>query len=96
MDEEEKSAKDDLTEEETEEMEETGATPEDAHREGEFDDLRDKLDKVLSAIDSMNSTLSVLVKSGAVTVDEAGSNSTSEDDGALDEIPGVDDLDLSI
>lgn len=96
MDEEEKSAKDDLTEEETEEMKETGATPEDAHREGEFDDLRDKLDKVLSAIDSMNSTLSVLVKSGAVTVDESGSNSAVKEDDALEEIPGVDDLDLSI
>lgn len=101
MEEDEKTTANDLTEQEKIEEEDTGSTPEEAHREGEFDDLSDKLDKVLDAIDSMKSTLAVLVKSGAVTVDE-GADDDDGDDGNDDDAPTVDeiqdlsDLDLTI
>lgn len=95
MDEDEKDeTQEDLTPDEKAEEEETDATPEEAHREGEFDDLAAKLDKVIEGIDSLKSTLGVLVKSGAVTVDEGTDEDTVDE--APDEIPGIDDLDLSI
>lgn len=96
MDNEEKDpTEEDLTEQEKEEQASTGATADEAHREGEFDALSEKLDKVLTAIDSMNSTLAVLVKSGAVIVDEDAEEASVSDD-VVDDIPDIDDLDLTI
>lgn len=86
MDEEEE-----LTPEEQEEAAETGETPEEAHREGEFAELRDMLKRVLDAqselrdmlggaVDAMNS---VAVDNGAQITDE-GSEPNGSENGAIE------------
>lgn len=45
---------DDETAEERTAAEDDGLTPDEAHRAGEFDDLRDMLARVLDKIDTMN------------------------------------------
>lgn len=45
---------DDETTEERDDAERDDLTPDEAHRTGEFDDLRDMLARVLDKIDSMN------------------------------------------
>ncbi|WP_295828453.1 hypothetical protein [uncultured Veillonella sp.] len=45
---------DDETTEEKDIAERDGLTPDEAHRAGEFDDLRDMLSRVLDKIDAMN------------------------------------------
>ena len=45
---------DDETTEERDDAERDGLTPDEAHRTGEFDDLRDMLARVLGKLDAMN------------------------------------------
>lgn len=45
---------DDETTEERDDAERDGLTPDEAHRTGEFDDLRDMLARVLDKIDAIN------------------------------------------
>lgn len=45
---------DDETTEERDTAERDGLTPDESHREGEFDDLRDMLSQLLDKIDAMN------------------------------------------
>lgn len=45
---------DDETTEERDTVERDGLTPDEAHRVGEFDDLRDMLARVLDKLDAMN------------------------------------------
>lgn len=84
---------DKLTEDEKEVESEDNITPDEAHRVGEFNELNKRLDDIFSTLDSLKSTLSVLVKSGNVTVDE---RDDSDSDEQYDDIPSVDDLDLTI
>ena len=84
----------DLTPEEVEDIDENpGETPGEAHREGEFDDIRDRLDGIVEMLDSMKSTIAMFISNagGSADVDD-------EDDVEieLDEIPNVEDFDLSI
>lgn len=84
----------DLTPEETEEIDENPEeTPGEAHREGEFDDLRDRLDGITKMLEQMNKSIAMFISSagGSADVDEE-----PPADVDLDEIPGVDDFDLSI
>lgn len=75
------TAADDLTDEEIEEVAE-GESPEDAHREGEFDDLRDRLESISSRLDELISTVGSLVINGTADVNETV------------EIPDDDDYDI--
>ena len=49
-----KKQMDDETTEERDTAERDGLTPDESHREGEFDDLRDMLSQLLDKIDAMN------------------------------------------
>nr|DAX10601.1 MAG TPA: Heat shock factor binding protein 1 [Caudoviricetes sp.] len=49
-----KNKMDDETTEERDTAERDGLTPDEAHREGEFDDLRDMLSRLLDKIDAMS------------------------------------------
>ena len=83
----------------------TGATPDEAHRVGEFDDLRDRLsalaevsDKILSGLEAVRSSMAAFVEGGA-TIREDGNGDvedvTEEDDEAELEIP-IEDLDFDL
>lgn len=82
--------REDLTPDEQAEVAETGETGEEAHREGEFADLRDMLQQVLDgqaqlrdmlggAVDAMNA---VAVDNGAQLVDEGAE--AEGDNGAIE------------
>lgn len=91
--------KDDLTTEETETEEDTGIDAEEAHRVGEFDDLRDKLDTVIAGIESLTKTVSLFVSNGGAVIrdtDDDGETDVVDDDDDGDGVPDVMDLDLSI
>lgn len=75
------TAAEDLTDEEIEEVAE-GESPEDAHREGEFDDLRDRLESISSRLDELISTVGTLVINGVADVNETV------------EVPDDDDYDI--
>ena len=83
----------DLTPEETEEIDENPVeTPDEAHREGEFEDLRDRIEGIAKMLEQMNKNIAMFISSagGSADVDEPPA------DVDLDEIPGVDEFDLSI
>lgn len=84
----------DLTPEEAEEIDENPEeTPGEAHREGEFDDLRDRLEGIATMLEQMNKNIAMFISSagGSADVDDE-----PPADADLDEIPGVDEFDLSI
>ena len=81
-------AADDLTDEELEDVAE-GETPEDAHREGEFDDLRDRIESISSRLDELISTVGSLVINGTADVNETVEIPDTDD-------YDVDDMDFSI
>lgn len=83
----------------------TGATPDEAHRLGEFDDLRDRLSslaevsqKILDGLEAVRSSMAAFVEGGA-TIREDGNGDveevTEEDDDAELEIP-IEDLDFDL
>ena len=73
----------------------TGATPDEAHRMGEFDDLRDRLanlasvaDKILDGLEAVRSSMAAFVEGGA-TIREDG-------DGDVDEVTEESDEDVDL
>ena len=106
MDEDEKlTTEDDLTQDEQEIEAETGTSGEEAHRIGEFDDLRDRLERIESALGNIASTLEAMrttataidIDNGADVVDADGDGGADviADDGEI-EIPDYEDMDLDL
>lgn len=106
MDEDEKpTTEDDLTTDEQEIENETGTSGEEAHRIGEFDDLRDRLERIENALGNITSTLEAMrttaaaidIDNGAdvVDVDGDGDADVIADDGEI-EIPDYEDMDLDL
>lgn len=104
MDEDEKRAEETLTEGEREQMDETGETPEEAHRAGEYETLSAKLDTVTDKLDGIADSLGKLadawkataVDDGAEFRDIDGDGDVDEVSVEVDEIPDLDDMDLDI
>lgn len=108
MDEDEKpeTEADDLTPEEQEIEDETGTSGEEAHRIGEFDDLRDRLERIentlgdiTSMLEAMRATAAAIdIDNGAdvADVDGDGDADVVTDDGGADIIPDYDDMDLDL
>lgn len=84
----------------------TGATPDEAHRLGEFDDLRDRLaniaevsNKILEGLEAVRSSMAAFVEGGA-TIREDGNGDveevTEESDDDVDlEVP-IEELDFDL
>ena len=96
---------DDLTAEEREQMQETGETPQEAHRVGEFEDLKGKLDSIESKLDSMASAISDFRDAwNATAIDDGAEFRDVDGDGDIDvvesgeveEIPDLEDMNLDI
>lgn len=95
---------DDLTPDEQEIEDETDTSGEEAHRIGEFDDLRDRLERIENTLDTITETLEAMrttaaaidIDNGAdvVDVDGDGDADTVTDDAV--EIPDYDDMDLDL
>lgn len=107
MDEDEKpkTEVDDLTPDEREVEDETGTSGEEAHRIGEFDDLRDRLERIEGKIGTIAETLEAMrttaaaidIDNGADVVDVDGDGDGDADIIADDiEIPDYDDMDLDL
>lgn len=108
MDEDEKpeTEADDLTPEEREIENETDTSGEETHRIGEFDDLRDRLERIEDMLGNITSTLEAMrttaaaidIDNGAdvVDVDGDGDADVVIDDGEADIIPDYDDMDLDL
>lgn len=75
---------DDETAEERTAAEDDGLTPDEAHRAGEFDDLRDMLARVLDKIDVMNERIDGIYDKFADSVSQMVENGATvrEDDAA--------------
>lgn len=106
MDEDEKPrTEDELTPDEQEIEDETDTPGEEAHRIGEFDDLRDRLERIESALGNITSTLEAMrttasaidIDNGADVVDADGDGGADviADDGEI-EIPDYEDMDLDL
>ena len=106
MDEDEKpKTEDELTLDEQVIEDETGTSGEEAHRIGEFDDLRDRLERIESALGNITSTLEAMrataaaidIDNGADVVDADGDGDADviADDGEI-EIPDYEDMDLDL
>lgn len=103
MDEDEKpKTDDDLTPDEQVIEDETGTSGEEAHRIGEFDDLRDRLERIentlgtiTETLESMRTTASAIdIDNGADVVDVDGDADVIADDEI--EIPDYEDMDLDL
>lgn len=100
MDEDEKPC----TEVDEQEIEaETGTSGEEAHRIGEFDDLRDRLERIESALGNITSTLEAMrATAAAIDIDNGADVMDGEGDGDADviaddiEIPDYEDMDLDL
>ena len=106
MDEDEKpTTEDDLTPEEQGIEDETGTSGEEAHRIGEFDALRDRLERIENTLGVITETLEAMrttaaaidIDNGAdvVDADDGGADAVT-DDGEADIIPDYDDMDLDL
>lgn len=106
MDEDEKPAtEDDLTPDEREIEGETGTSGEEAHRIGEFDDLRARLERIEGMLGAVTETLEAMrttaaaidIDNGADVVDVDGDGDADVvADGEADIIPDYDDMDLDL
>lgn len=106
MDEDEKpeTEADDLTPEKQEIEDETDTSGEEAHRIGEFDDLRDRLERIeitlgniTSMLESMRTTAAAIdIDNGAGVADVDGDADVVTDDGEAGIIPDYDDMDLDL
>lgn len=103
MDEDEKpKTEDELTPDEQGVEDETGTSGEEAHRIGEFDDLRDRLERIegmlgtiTDTLDSMRATAAAIdIDNGADVVDGDGDADVIADDEI--EIPDYEDMDLDL
>lgn len=102
MDEDEKpETEDEPTPDEQEIEDETGTSGEEAHRIGEFDDLRDRLERIENTLGDITATLEAMrttaaaidIDNGADVVDADGDGDA--DDGEI-EIPDYEDMDLDL
>lgn len=102
MDEDEKPCTevDDLTTDEQEVEDETGASGEEAHRIGEFDDLRDRLERIENALGNITSTLEAMrATAAAIDIDNGADVVDGDADVIADdeiEIPDYEDMDLDL
>ena len=105
MDEDEKpKTEDDLTPDEQEVEDETGTSGEEAHRIGEFDDLRDRLERIedmpgriTSTLEAMRTTASAIdIDNGADVVDVDGDGDADVVTDDEIKIPDYDDMDLDL
>lgn len=106
MDEDEKpdTEADDLTPDKQEIEDETDTSGEEAHRIGEFDDLRDRLERIESMLGDITSTLEEMrTTAAAIDIDNGGEVVDVDGDGDADvvtddavNIPDYDDMDLDL
>lgn len=106
MDEDEKpgTEADDLTPDEREIGNGTDTSGEEAHRIGEFDDLRDRLERIESALGNITSTLEAMrTTAAAIDIDNGADVADVDGDGDADviaddeiEIPDYEDMDLDL
>lgn len=95
---------DDLTQNEQEIEDETGTSGEEAHRIGEFDDLRDRLERIENALGTITETLdSMRATAAAIDIDNGADVVDVDGDGDADviaddeiEIPDYEDMDLDL
>ena len=96
---------DDLTPDEQEIEDETGTSGEEAHRIGEFDDLRDRLERIESMLGNITSTLEAMrTTAAAIDIDNGADVADVDGDGDAEviaeddviEIPDYDDMDLDL
>lgn len=98
------TAEDDLTPDEQEIEDETGTSGEEAHRIGEFDDLRDRLERIENALGDITSTLEAMrTTAAAIDIDNGADVVDADGDGDADviaddeiEIPDYEDMDLDL
>lgn len=99
MDEDEKR-EDSLTDDEARDVESQDVTGEEAHREGEFDDLRDLIKGLYDRIDGIEDAfakrLDAIRENGIAKAVENGGTVHEDDDEDLNDVPELDELDLSI
>lgn len=81
----------DETRDEREEAEETGATPDEAHRIGEFDELRGLMESIRDEISGLRSTIADMMATKPGDVEDAPDDDTPEDER---ELIDIDELDL--
>lgn len=101
-----KDETDDLTPEEQEIEDGTDTSGEEAHRIGEFDDLRDRLARIESVLGNVASMIEAMRTTAAAIdidnggevadVDGDGDDDVVTDDGEADIIPDYDDMDLDL
>lgn len=105
MDEDEKpETEDELTPDGQMVEDETGASGEEAHRIGEFDDLRDRLERIENALGTITSTLEAMrTTAAAIDIDNGADVVDVDGDGDADviaddeiEIPDYEDMDLDL
>lgn len=91
-----------LTKDEQEIEDETGIDGEEAHRVGEFDDLRMRLERIEDMLSGITETLegmkttaeAIDIDNGATVVDVDGDGDADIIDDEVDVIPDFDELDL--
>lgn len=105
MDEDEKpKTEGELTPDEQMIEDETGTSGEEAHRIGEFDDLRDRLERIENALGNITSTLDAMrATAAAIDIDNGADVMDGDGDGDADviaddeiEIPDYEDMDLDL
>ena len=104
MDEDEKpdTEADDLTPDEQRNEDETDTSGEEAHRIGEFDDLRDRLERIEGMLGTITETLEAMrTTAAAIDIDNGADVADADGDGDADdndeiEIPDYDDMDLDL
>lgn len=95
---------DDLTPDEQDIEEETGTDGEEAHRIGEFDDLRDRLERIEFTLGTITETLEAMrTTAAAIDIDNGADVAAVDGDGDAEvidddaiEIPDYDDMDLDL
>lgn len=103
MDEDEKpKTEGELTPDEQMIEDETGASGEESHRIGEFDDLRDRLERIENTLGNITSTLEAM-RATAAAIDIDNGADVMDGDGDADviaddeiEIPDYEDMDLDL
>lgn len=104
MDEDEKpKAEGELTPDEQTAEDGTGTSGEEAHRIGEFDDLRDRLERIEGMLGTITETLdSMRATATAIDIDNGADVMDGDGDGDADviadeiEIPDYEDMDLDL
>lgn len=105
VEEEKPTAEDELTPDERGIEDEAGTSGEEAHRIGEFDDLRDRLERIEGTLGDIASTLEAMrTTAAAIDIDNGadvvGADGDGDADAVADDeadiIPDYDDMDLDL